>query len=68
MPNLTVVFEYPDGAAMIEAKRLFNNGSIPNLVGIAEYDAITAHDNLYERFLGDKTKENDHFTPGDDDS
>lgn len=48
MPKLTVVFQYPDGASMTEAKAMFNKGNIPNLVDVAEYDAIEA----YEEAIG----------------
>ena len=43
MARLTVVFEYPDGASLTEAKAMFNKGNIPNLVGVVEYDAIEAY-------------------------
>lgn len=57
MPNLTVVFEYPDDEQLDEAASMFQKGNIPNLVDIAKYNAIAAHDNLHERFLGDENKE-----------
>ena len=51
MPRLTVVFEYQTEVEMKEAARMFKKSNISNLVEVAEYDAVTAHDNLHERFL-----------------
>lgn len=45
MPKLTVVFEYPDGLSLDEAKKMFTKSNISNLAGVVEYDAIEAYKN-----------------------
>lgn len=41
MSKLTVVFEYPDDASMVEAQRLFKNGGAgTNVVHVVPYDAV----------------------------
>lgn len=66
MAKLTVVFEYPDGASMIEAKRMFTSESsnIPNIVGVAEYDAIEAYERLEKEKLEAKAEIEETDTTG----